>query len=167
MTDRNSPSPIANSQEPIADSQTLPGRGQGTGFWLTIFLPCGITWECADGAIQTRRTATGQVIMPNRRCSGPAESWMSAARNLQEQRPAPATIENPCGTGGVRRVVMLSAEEEAELERLYQQKKIADRKVYELTKAARLAVQQRNLMQKELRRITGLWLPLAERKYPQ
>jgi hypothetical protein len=126
-------------------------------FWLTIFLPSGITWECADGAIRTRQTATGQIIMPMRRCSGGAETWLAAARNTHNDRDP--IVE--------RRVVMLSPEEEAEYERLYKQRQIAQDQLYKLQKAARAAVQQRNLMQKEVNRIIKLWLPLAERKFPR
>lgn len=143
---------------PIAAS----AKGEDRRFWLTIFLPQGIAWECGDGVIRTRRTATGEIIMPARKCSGGAHTWLSAARNCQahgETLPATGLSD--------RRVVTLSSEEEAEYERLYRQKQVAQEQVYKLQKAARMAVQQRNLMQRELKRIQALWLPLAERKFPR
>jgi hypothetical protein len=134
---------------------------QSHDFWLTIFLPAGITWECADGAIRTRRTSTGEIVMPTRKCSGPAQSWLSAVRNI-EPRGQCTPLD---GVG--HRVVVLSPTEEAEYERLYKQRSIVQDKLRVLTVAARTAVQARNLMKKEQKRIQKLWLPLAERKYPQ
>lgn len=51
-------------------------------FYLSIFLPSGVTWECADGAIRTRRTATRRLIMRTRVAEGPAVSWLASARSL-------------------------------------------------------------------------------------
>jgi hypothetical protein len=51
-------------------------------FWLSICFPAGITWECADGAIRTRKTATRKIIMGVRKCDHGAETWLRAARNL-------------------------------------------------------------------------------------
>lgn len=60
----------------------------GRRFWLSIFLPCGITWECGEGIIRTRNTRTGAIRMRAHKCSGPAESWLAAARALTENRRA-------------------------------------------------------------------------------
>ena len=51
-------------------------------FWLFIFLPSGITWEIGDGVIQTRYTHNGLIVMKRRFFEGPAQSWLSAARNV-------------------------------------------------------------------------------------
>lgn len=61
------------------DAESAKGKAD---FWLTIFFPNGITWECADGAIRTRWTASGRTQMPARACDGPAQSWLAAARNV-------------------------------------------------------------------------------------
>lgn len=51
-------------------------------FWLTIFLPTGVQWECANNAIRSRDSRTGRIIMRSRKVNGPATSWITAAHNL-------------------------------------------------------------------------------------
>ncbi len=51
-------------------------------FYLHIFLPHGIVWECGDGRIRTRWTKTGKIIMRSKRVPGDAPSFLSPARSL-------------------------------------------------------------------------------------
>lgn len=64
-----------------------------TAYYLTIFFPSGTCWECADGAIRTRQTRTGAVVMRARKCSGEAWTWLRAApflRNPEQADGVPA-----------------------------------------------------------------------------
>jgi hypothetical protein len=53
-------------------------------FYLTIFFPWGVAWECSDTAVRTRNTRTGRTVMPERRTPPPADActWLAPARVL-------------------------------------------------------------------------------------
>lgn len=62
-------------------------------YWLTIFFPSGVAWECGDGIIRTRNTMTGKIIMPTRHVVGFATSWLSAARNIAAAKATALDID--------------------------------------------------------------------------
>lgn len=65
------------------------------------------------------------------------------------------------------RVVMLSPDEEKQLEWLSAERREKETEEWEARQAARQAVIKRNRIRRELKAISAKWLKLAERKYPQ